>query len=119
MATAVDAALAEIDTTLAAIAPAHEGLRDFASLNLSREAQVDVRASLVQYDRRVLALKAARAGLVALVADGYPELVPREVSPAVLRDLADNAATIEAALHQFGSNAATALHLADGPTEAK
>jgi len=119
MDTAVSAALAEIETALATIPPQHEGLRDFARLNLRPATLVEVRASLEVYDRRVTRLQAAKAAIEALVADGFPDLRPREIDDAALQDLQENAQTITAALAQFASNTPTALGLSAGAAEPK
>jgi hypothetical protein len=119
MITAVAAGLAEIVSTLATIQPQHEGLRDFGRLNLKPATQVEVTASLEQYDRRVHLLAVAQAALEALLDDGYPELAPREVAETALKDLQENARTIDAALQQFASNSATALGLDATDTEPK
>ena len=119
MDTVVPAALTEIRAKLAEIPPQHEGLRDFARLNLKPETRQEVGVSLDQYDRRVRALTAAQTALEQLVADGYPDLLPRKVSDLVLQDLQDNEATIAAALKQFISNAPTTLNLAAGAVETK
>jgi hypothetical protein len=119
MQTVVPAALTEIQTRLAEIPPQHEGLRDFARLNLKAETLTEVRTSIDQYDRRVRLLTTAQTALEQLVADGYPDLLPRKVSDLVLQDLQDNEATIAAALKQFTSNAPTTLNLSAGATEAK
>lgn len=119
MDTAVAAALAEILATLAAMAPEHEGLRDFQRLNLQPETLTEVQASLQDYDRRVAKLLAAQASIEALLADGYPALDPRKIADAALEDLQQNARTVEAALARFASNAATRLSLAAAETEEK
>lgn len=119
MDTVVPAGLAEIREKLAEIPPQHEGLRDFARLNLKPETLAEVRVSLEQYDRRVRVLTAAQTALEQLVADGYPDLLPRKVSDLVLQDLQENEATIAAALKQFTSNDPATLNLSAGPPEAK
>lgn len=119
METVVPAALDEITTAITTIAPAHEGLRDFSRLNLQRSTQEEVLASLQQYDRRLQLLTTAKAGIDALLKDGYPDLVPRKIADAALQDLAANEATIAAALKQFTSNAPTTLNLSASATEPK
>lgn len=119
MATKVEEAIAEIDDLLARFAPQHEGLRDFARLNLGERTQEWVRQSIIHYDRRILALTNAREGLVALMADGHPDLPVVEIDPISLADLQANAATIEAALTRFASNAATTLSLKGGTVASK
>jgi hypothetical protein len=118
--TAVTAALAEIVAALATIPPQHEGLKDFARLNLKPETLVEIRTSLEQYDRRVRLLEAAQKANEVLLADGYPALEPREISDAAYQDLQTNKQTIDAALQQFTSpTPATTLGLAAGAVEPK
>jgi hypothetical protein len=119
MATAVAAALNEIQAALAVIPPQHEGLRDYARLNLQRETQQEVITTLEQYDRRVRVLEAAQKALELLLADGHPDLTPRAVSAAVVQDLQANLATITAARLQFVSDTTTVLGLAAGRVEPK
>jgi hypothetical protein len=120
MATAVTAALTEIVAALATIPPQHEGLRDFARLNLKSETLTEVRATLEQYDRRVRVLEAAQKALELLLADGHPDLTPREISDAAYQDLQTNKQTIDAALQQFTSpTPATRLNLSAGAVEPK
>ncbi len=120
MQTAVTAALAEIDAALTRIPPQHEGLKDFARLNLQRDTQQEILVSLEQYDRRVRKLLAAQAALEQLIVDGHPDLLAREISPAAFEDLQQNARTIDAALRQFTTpTTASTLGLAAGAAEAK
>jgi hypothetical protein len=111
--------LAEIVAALAAEALEHEGLRDLARLNLTPEALRDVRASLDDFDRRVQKLEAAKVVVEALLADGYPELGPRDVSDAALEDLQKQRASIDAALAHFTAGQAVSLNLSAGPPEPK
>lgn len=117
--TKVEEAIVEIDGLLALFAPQHEGLRDFALLNLTSKTQEWVRQSIIHYDRRVAALNIAKTALIALMADGHPDLPIAEVDAQSYADLQANAATIEAALARFASNAATALALNGGVVEPK
>ena len=119
MDTVVAAALAQIVATLAAIAPTHEGLRDYARLNLLPATLLDIRASLEDYDRRVQKLQLAKTALEGLVGDGHPDLRPREIASAALRDLQENLASIAAAREQFVSNEAATLGLTAGTPEPK
>lgn len=116
---AVAEAHADIVAALAAIAPAHEGLRDYARLNLSAATVTEVKASMAVYDKRVKALEVAKAAIEALLADGYPALEPRTVTDAVLTDLRANNATIAAALAQFRPEGAAAITLTAGAPEPK
>lgn len=117
--TAVESAISEMQDLLVVFAPEHEGLRDFARLNLLEATQVDVRKSIINYDRREVLLNAAIAALQALMADGHPTLPVRHIDMTALNDLKANAATIEAALLRFDSNAATDLTLTGGTVEPK
>jgi hypothetical protein len=112
---AVDTAITEIQAAVADLAPRHEGLRDFARLNLQPQTIADVQAAVAVYDRRVGLMNEALAVLQRLVADGYPRLDSREVDAAVLKELQDNAATIEAALSQFAPTIPKTLGLTAGP----
>lgn len=116
---AVEQAILEIKAKLAELAPQHEGLRDYARLNLKPETLEQVNLSIAQYDARVGLLMAALAALEALAADGHPELPAREVEQLVLDDLLENAATIEAALGKFELAKASTLGLDDDAPEEK
>lgn len=112
---AVDTAIVEIQAALASLAPRHEGLRDFARLNLQAQTSADVQAAIAVYDRRVSLLNQSLATLQQLVADGHPTLEVREVDAAVLKDLQESAATIEAALGQFRPTIPNTLGLVASP----
>lgn len=115
----VDDAIVEINLALSAMAPVHEGLRDFSRLNLEAEARVVVQSELERYDTRKILLERGLEALIALVGDGYPTLVIPAVTETVLNDLRANASTIEAALTQFTSNAAGNLGLSGSEPELK
>ena len=119
MPTAVDQALEEIAAALLVMGPQHEGLRDFARLNLAESTLTEIRVSISQYDRRLALLLNAKAALFALVGDGHPALDIREIPASAYDDLRTNAATIEAALAQFGSAIAVSIGLEEGATENK
>jgi len=97
------------------MAPAHEGLNDYSALDIKPETKAQVDAAIALYDTRKTKLEAAREGLVSLVGNGYPVLEIPDVSASVLADLQENAATIEAALAKFSSNAPTSLGLSGAP----
>ena len=118
MSAATDA-LTEIVAAQAAIAPAHEGLRDYARINLQTPAATEVKAAIAVFDKRAAKLEAARLALAALVEDGHPAIAPRTVSEAVLGNLRANNATIAAALALFRPEGAAGLALTGGPPEAK
>ena len=115
----VDKSLVEILKSLAALEAEHEGLRDYARLNLREDTLAQVHAAIEVYDRRVLLLRAAQAALEALAADGHPELPVRTVAQAVHDDLDANAATIQAALAKFAPIVTAELNLEAGEAEEK
>lgn len=117
--TAVEQAREEIVAALAEMAPVHEGLRDYSSLNLSQGAHDEVAQMLVAYDRRYGLLVAAQGALDTLIAEGYPSLPAREIDQAEYADLQANLATIQAALEQFVAVKAQALGMQAGAPEAK
>ena len=115
--TEVEQAIAEILARLAEFAPVLEGLRDYQRLNLQPATQTEIADAIADYERRVAKLQATVAALQDLLADGHPDLPVREISQSALRDLQENASTIQAALAKFATNAATTLGLAGGAVE--
>lgn len=113
----VDDAMLEIEGAILAMAPAHEGLRDYAALDLRPESLSEVQSAISRYDQRLALLSAARDHLAALQADGFPSLELPPVTATVLDDLRENASTIAAALGKFRAPAqASTLGLsADAP----
>lgn len=109
---AVDSAIAEMEAALAAIVPVHEGLRNFSWLNLPPEMQSEVQQAIGAYDRRVMLLTESLRWTRQLVADGYPVLEDREVTPDVFAELKKEAAEIDAALKIFITRLAAQLGLA-------
>jgi hypothetical protein len=97
----VDEALAEVDAALVAMAPAHEGLRDYATLDIHEDTKAQVQIGIGIYDQRFSLLNEAKRVLENLLADTYPALVIPPVDAAVLLDLQENKATIDAALSKF------------------
>ena len=116
---AVDDAIAEIDKELRDLAPVHEGLRDFGSLNLRDETKVIVQESITAYDRRKGLLEVARGHLDTLQKDGHPGIPTKDVTESVLTDLQANVDTIRAARERFASNAAVDMGLSAGAAESK
>lgn len=119
MATAVEAARDEIRETLARIEPEHEGLYDFARLNITPETKAVVDAAIADYDRRVAKLRSTLVEIEGLLADGYPALDVREVAGTVYNDLQAQNATIDAALAKFQPAVAANMGLAAGTPEPK
>lgn len=119
MATSAEQTLAEITERLSVFTPELEGLHDYARLNLQDPTMREVLVSIELYERRVSFLKAAQAALLALMADGHPDMVARQISPAALADLQNNLDTISAARLKFGSNSATNLTMVSGAVEDK
>jgi hypothetical protein len=107
--TAAEQTIVEIDERLSVFVPQYEGMLDYDRLNIKPETKAVVAISIADYEQRMGLLRAAREALAALMADGHPNIDVREVEAAVLADLKENAATIEAALKQFSSNAAASL----------
>lgn len=119
MPNAVEAAIAELEAALAEALPVQEGLVDYSALNLKQPAKNDVAALKAQVDRRVMKIRAALEACNGLVSDGYPELPTRSVEAAVLADLADQQATISAALSKFAPAQANDIGLVAGAPEPK
>lgn len=126
---AVLAAIAEIDAQLGQIIPQHEGLRDYARLNLQDGTRREIDDAIGDYDRRVALLQAAKATYQSsleamtaanqrLVDDGAPVLPQREISPTALADLQAQLDTITAARGLFVAQATT-LGLSAGAVEPK
>jgi len=113
----VEEAIAEIEAALLDIEPKLEGLKDYARLNLLPATLEEVNLLIVQYERRKGFLTAALAALQALVAE--PEFAVREISPAALEDLQNNANTINIALGLFESNEAASISFTAGAKEPK
>lgn len=115
----VEEAIVEMKAVLAQLEPEHEGLRDYAALNLEPSTKAVVLESIAQYDRRTQLIQAALTACDALVADGYPTLATREIGDTLYRDLVNNSQTIRAALAKFSSGRATGLALEPGVVEPK
>lgn len=118
MATAVDNAIVEVQASLDALAPQHEGLRDFLKLNIDESVRPDVQAELDLYDKRVNLLNGALQAMRALVGDGYPAIPVREVTGTGFTSLQDQLTTITAALAKFTSDAGS-LNLKGGTVQPK
>lgn len=117
--TDVDAALLEITGALATLEPQLEGLRDYQRLNLHDDTRAIIESAIVDYARRETLLFGSRNALDQLRDDGYPSLEVREVAQAVYADLAENKATVDAALAQFAPLTAATLRTTAGPAEPK
>lgn len=115
----VQEALNEIRNTLNNIAKEHEGLRDFARLNLQPETLAKVQELLNIYDARVALLIAAFNALEALINHGHPNLDVFEVVQSVFNDLKNNNDTIDAAFAKFKPIVAGSLNLTAGIIERK
>jgi hypothetical protein len=101
------------------MAPAHEGLRDYAMLDITAETKAQVDAAVAIYDRRLSLLTTANERLESLLADGYPTLEIPPVDASVFADLTSNQATITAALAQFAVNEAVSVTIVPGVPELK
>jgi hypothetical protein len=98
---AVQAALVEVQVRLEAIKPAHEGLRDFDSLNLHADTEAQVQDELREFNHMKDLMEQFVAAAEALVNANYPNLEPRGVTEVVLADLQNQLDTITAARAQF------------------
>lgn len=113
-------ALAEVEASLAELAPIHEGLRDYAALNLQPPTKDIINAAVLRYDQRRDALLAAKAALDALINDGHPEIPVSAIPEAAYADLQINQSTITAALGKFAPDtSAPTLGLSAGTPESK
>lgn len=111
---AIDILAAEADAAAIPVASVIEGLEDYLSLNLHPDSKVEVSALLAEYQRRRDLLAALGRGLAtvrkvieALLADGHPDMVTREVGGEVVADLAENLLTLTDARGQFSERALT------------
>jgi hypothetical protein len=114
---AVDDAIAYLDTEIAVRSPQYEGLKDYGRLNILPETQAAVQDLLRRYDTRMGLLATNRELLIKLRDD--PALDVQQVSAAVEADLADQEATISAARKLFASTPASSLNLSANVPEAK
>ncbi len=115
MATAVEAAIAEIDAALGVFAPQQEGLRDFARLNLQPETAAEVIELTVAVDARIAALHVAKDALGALMGNGHPTVSITDVTERVFADLEAQQDTMAAAMGLFRAQPdAAALGLGAG-----
>lgn len=112
-------ALAEIKQAYDDMQLEHEGLRDYAAMNLKAETKAIVVAAIGMYDRRTELMRAAHQALTALVDDGYPVLEIPGVTTEVLEDLKFNRESVAAAFDQFKPQVAEDLGLATAPPEQK
>jgi hypothetical protein len=119
MATTVQAAVDEVIWAAAELRPPFDGLVALSKLPLQPEAEAGVAAAARDFGRRLELLRAARAALEALLADGYPDLPLRIVSAAAFAELEDDVQRIAAAFAKFTAARAAALNLSAGPAVPK
>lgn len=116
----VDEAIVEIKQALDDLFLENEGLDDLQALDLGADAAKEVEDYATIYKRRVELLNESLGKLQLLVADGYPGLPIRQVSEAVYRDIAEQEASIAAAVKKFApQEKADDLGLKAGPPEPK
>lgn len=96
---------AEVEKALNSLSPEIEGLNDFMSVNLGREAQTAVSDLKQVYERRRDALSAVLETILVLENDGYPKVLTKDVSLAVYSELNGNLLTMTAAFGQFHTKA--------------
>lgn len=120
MATAVDAAIAEIRKYREEYGPQLEGLRDYSRLNLQDGTKAVVAEMIRVYESRMDILMHTENHLVLLNQNGHPDIPKREVDDAIFADLRENRSTIEAAFQRFStSSQAASLGLTTGTPEPK
>lgn len=98
----IQRALIIIQEELSRIAPIREGMHDYLRLDLTLDAQAEIKNAGALYDRRWTQLKAGEAALEALL---KPFTLPH-ISPDVHKDLSDQITTMTAALQDFPIEAA-------------
>jgi hypothetical protein len=120
MATSVQAAVDELGAAIAAILPQFDGLNDLARLNLQPATVLSVKTALDYFGGRLTLLRAARASLQELLANGYPDVATFQVPAEVLAELRDDAQDIQAAVAKFkAAELAANLNLAASPPQPK
>jgi hypothetical protein len=119
MAAVMDAALKEIEEAVETLTPQYKGLLDYSHIDLQPGTLAEINVSIVEYQQRLQLLHNAKVAIDALVADGHPEMKPREVEASVHSDLQENKLTIDAAFGQFTSNAPVSLAMSSGAPESK
>lgn len=118
MPTQVDSAVTEIQAALDVIRPQLEGMKDFSRLNLEHASGV-VQQAIADFARRENLLTMALNALAALLSDGYPEMLVREVEQVDFVDLKNQVDTITAAFAKFAAIKAAALNPTGGEPEFK
>lgn len=97
-------------------APQIEGLGELAKVGMPAEDQTAILGASDELIRRRDLINAVLTAILALLADGYPELPAEVVTAKVLADLQHEQAVITAALAAFaGQPKATKLTLSWGP----
>ena len=102
---ALDALQAELTAAQDTLRPIIEGLEDYNRLNILPETKTTVQTALTDCKKRMSYLDAAQKALSDLEGNNYPSLDTRLVTEAVYKDLADQKATIDAALGKFAPQA--------------
>jgi hypothetical protein len=91
VATAVDAALVEVNAAVDVLTPDQVGINEFEDIPLTDTTKHAVDVLKTEIDERMGLLKAAVVALEALIADGYPvvptETVPPEITGELQADL--------------------------------
>ena len=88
------ALLDELTASRDQLAPELEGWRDFQRLNIEQPTLLVVSARIDVLTRRQEKINATIQVVIDLDGDGYPDLPPVEISPAVFSDLNNNVGTI-------------------------
>ena len=98
---ALDAMQAELEAARATLLPIIEGLEDYNRLNIKPETKTIVQENMTKAKKRLTLIDASLKALQDLEDSGYPALDTQIVSVTVYTDLAEQKATIDAALGKF------------------
>lgn len=110
---AVEALRAELDAQVRELTRPLEGMRDYVRVGNGVNGEDAMRAAAESaagdYQRRLAVIERVESALRDLEASGYPEIPPRRVPAEILAQLAENHATMAAALARFEPLAAEAV----------
>lgn len=102
------------------LSPQIEGLTDYLSLNIKPETREAVEASKTALTRRLTLINSVLTTVDQLTGDGYPTSPAFNVTQTVYEDLAENIATMTAAIGKFTvREEATSATITAGPPAQK
>lgn len=101
---AVDAAIAEIESLLPRWQQQRDGLVDFSRLDIDSGARAQVDAAFADMQRRIELCGTALSALRLLATDGYPGLVAKDVEAVVTESLQSQIASMQAAMTRFAGH---------------